>query len=140
MKKDTSQLLEELKSCADFNRFYSENQTVVVKKDLSEHLGQLLETYKLKKADVVRRSELNEIYAYQIFSGVRVPERRKLLCLTIAMGLRLEDVQSVLKCCGYAQLYVKDPFDCILIFGICKGMSVAQINYLLYDYGMETLG
>jgi len=100
----------------------------------------LLEKYKVKKADVIRKSELSEVYAYQIFSGVRVPERKKLLCLTIAMGINLDEVQTVLKCCGYAQLYVKNPFDCIVIYGICKNMSVQQINYLLYDYKMETLG
>jgi len=140
MQKDTSKMLEELKNCSDFSRFYNENREYTVKAALSEYLEALLEKYKVKKADVIRKSELSEVYAYQIFSGVRVPERKKLLCLTIAMGINLDEVQTVLKCCGYAQLYVKNPFDCIVIYGICKNMSVQQINYLLYDYKMETLG
>lgn len=140
MRKDTSKMLEELKCCSDFSRFYSENRDYTIKVALSEYLEQLLVKYKVKKADAIRRSELSEVYAYQIFSGIRVPERKKLLCLAVGMELTLEDVQCLLKCCGYAQLYVKNTFDCILIFGICKGLSVVQINYLLYDYGMETLG
>jgi len=32
------------------------------------------------------------------------------------------------------------PFDSIIIYGICKGLSVVEINEILYDYGLETLG
>ena len=83
---------------------------------------------------------MSTVYGYQIFSGLRVPERKKLLSIAIGMGLALDEVQTLLKISGYAQLYVKLPFDCALIYGICKRMSVAQINFLLYDYGLETLG
>lgn len=140
MKKDTSQMLEELQGCADFNRFYRENQEYVVNAALSEYLDELLKKHGMKKSEAIRRSELSEVYAYQIFSGLRVPERKKLLSLAIGMGLSLEEIQNLLKCSGYAQLYVKNTFDCVVIFGICKKLSVAQINYLLFDYGMETLG
>ena len=140
MKKDTSNLLAELKSCSDFNRFYRDNTESIVSMSLSALLDALLQKHKLKKADAIRRSELSEDYAYQIFSGLRVPERKKLLSLAIGMGLNLEEMQTLLKTAGYAQLYVKNAFDCILIYGICKNLSVADINFLLFDYGMETLG
>lgn len=140
MKKDTAKLLEELKSCSDFTCFYQKNEDVILSKTLSELLAELLEKYKLKKADAIRDSELSEDYAYQIFSGLRVPERKKLLSLAVGMGLNLEEIQNLLKTSGYAQLYVKNPFDCIVIYGICKKLTVAQINFLLFDYGMETLG
>lgn len=140
MKKDTSNLLAELKNCSDFNRFYRDNTESIVSMSLSALLDALLQKHKLKKADAIRRSELSEDYAYQIFSGLRVPERKKLLSLAIGMGLNLEEMQALLKTAGYAQLYVKNAFDCILIYGICKKLSVADINFLLFDYGMETLG
>lgn len=140
MQKDTANLVEELKNCSDFNRFYRDNENSIVSMSLSQLLGVLLEKHSLKKADAIRRSELSEDYAYQIFSGLRVPERKKLLSLAIGMRLNLEEMQTLLKTAGYAQLYVKIPFDCILIYGICKKLSVADINYLLFDYGMETLG
>ena len=56
------------------------------------------------------------------------------------MGLGLEKIQNLLKAAGYSVLYVKRPFDSVVLYGIFKKMSVAQINELLYDYGMETLG
>ena len=140
MKKDTANLLNELNSCDDFTRFYNNNQDSIVSCTLSELLKALLEKYGLKKSYVIRRSELSEDYAYQIFSGLRIPERKKLLCLAVGMQLNLEEVQNLLKVSGYAQLYVKNPFDCVIIYGICKKLTVADINFVLYDYGMETLG
>ena len=56
------------------------------------------------------------------------------------MELSLEEVQTLLKSAGYATLYVKLPFDSIVLYGICKNMSVVQINELLFEYGLETLG
>lgn len=140
MKKDSAKLLEELKCCSDFTSFYKENEDNIVKEALSELLKELLDKHNLKKAEVIRASELSEDYAYQIFSGLRVPERKKLLSLAIGMQLNLEEIQNLLKAAGYAQLYVKNTFDCILFYGICKALSVSEINYLLFDYGMETLG
>lgn len=137
--KDTTQLLVELQNCADFRRFYQENAEYLPKCSLSECLNELLKKHGTKKADAIRRSELAEVYAYQIFSGLRVPERKKLLSLAIGMQLRLDEVQRLLKSTGYAPLYAKNAFDCAVIFGICKGMTVAEINELLYDYDMETM-
>ena len=80
------------------------------------------------------------MYAYQIFSGLRVPDRKKLLCLAVGMSLNLDEVQTLLKCAGYSPLYVKLPFDSIVLYGICKNLSVLQINELLFEYGLETMG
>ena len=112
----------------------------MISESLSELLARLLAENGLSKAKVIRRAELSEVYAYQIFSGLRVPDRKKLLCLAIGMSLTLEEVQTLLKCAGYSPLYVKLPFDSIIIYGICKKMSVMEINELLFAYDLETLG
>ncbi len=138
--KDTAKIVEELGLCPDFKTFYRENKDYMVKEDLATRLDQLIQKYNLKKSQVIRGAEMSEVYAYQIFSGLRVPERKKLLCLAIAMKLTLEEVQTLLKCAGYSTLYVKLPFDSIVLYGICKKLSVVEINEILYEYGLETLG
>jgi len=140
MNKSTTKIVEELGLCADFNTFYSENKDYMVTSSLAEMLDNLLKTKNLKKSQVIRNAELSEVYAYQIFSGLRVPERKKLLCLAIGMSLNLEEVQTLLKCAGYSSLYVKLPFDSIILYGICKKLSVIEINELLFEYDLETLG
>ena len=140
MAKDTAKIVEELNVCPDFKTFYSENKEYMVKEDLSTLLYKLIEKYNLKKSQIIRAAEMSEVYAYQIFSGLRVPERKKLLCIAVAMQLPLDEVQTLLKSAGYPTLSVTLPFDSILLYGICKKMSVVQINEILYDYGLETLG
>lgn len=140
MNKSTTKIIEELGLCADFNTFYNENKNYMVTKSLAEMLECLLKEKGLKKSQIIRNAELSEVYAYQIFSGLRVPERKKLLCLAIGMSLNLEEVQTLLKCAGYSPLYVKLPFDSIILYGICKKLSVVEINELLFEYDLETLG
>lgn len=112
----------------------------MITESLAELLNRLMKEKKLRKADVIRASELSEVYGYQILSGLRVPERKKLLCLSVGMGLNLEETQTLLQSAGYSPLYVKIPFDSMVLFGICKGLSVMEINELLFEYGQETLG
>ena len=140
MGKNTSEIVKELGLCPDFQTFYTENKDYMVTQRLTDLLNQLLESKGLQKAQVIKKAEISEVYGYQIFSGIRVPERKKLLCLAVGMGLNIEETQQLLKCAGYAQLYVKLPFDSIILFGICKKMTVQQLNELLFSYGMETLG
>lgn len=140
MGKDTSKIVEELGIYPDFKSFYNENKEYMVQEDLSALLDQFIKKYNLKKSKVIRAAEMSEVYAYQIFSGLRVPERKKLLCLAIAMELSLDEVQTLLKSAGYSTLYVKLPFDSIVLYGICKKLSVVEINELLFEYDLETLG
>lgn len=140
MTKDTSKIVEELGLCLDFTTFYNENKKYLITNTLSEMLEYLLAEKGLKKSAVIKAAEMSEVYGYQIFSGLRIPERNKLLCLAIAMKLNIDELQTLLKTAGYSQLYVKLPFDSIVLYGVCKGLSVVQINELLYDYGLDTLG
>ncbi|MBQ4561239.1 MAG: hypothetical protein IJA55_02770 [Clostridia bacterium] len=140
MNKDTSKIVEELKLSDDFNTFYKENFDYMATKPLSVLLDDLMKKKDLKKVQVIKNSEMAETYAYQIFSGLRVPERNKLLCIAVGMGLNIDEVQSLLKAAGYSVLYVKKPFDSIILYGICKKLSVVEINDILYDYGFETIG
>ena len=140
MVKNTAKIVEELGLCDDFKTFYDEHKEYMVSDNLSDMLHNLQREKGLRKTDIIKRSELSEVYAYQIFSGQRHPDRKKLLCLAVGMSLNLEETQSLLKCAGYAPLYVKLPFDSVVTYGICKRLSVIQINEILFDNDLETLG
>ena len=140
MQKDTSEIVKELGLCPDFQTFYNENKDYMISADLSQMLEALLKRKGLKKSQVIKNAELSEVYGYQIFSGLRVPERKKLLCLAVSMRLNIDEAQQLLKCAGYSPLYVKIPFDSAVLYGLCQGLSVVEINELLYKYDLETLG
>lgn len=140
MTKDTAKIVEELNLCDDFKTFYDENREYMVNDTLGELLRRLQDEKGLRKTDIIKRSELSEVYAYQILSGQRHPERKKLLCLAIGLSLNLEETQTLLKCAGYSPLYIKLPFDSVVMYGICKQLSVIEINEILFDNNLETLG
>lgn len=140
MPKDTSKIIEELKLCEDFKTFYDENSESMISASLAELLNELIITKELRKSQIIKESELSDAYAYQIFSGRRIPERRKLLSLAVGMHLNLEETQMLLKCAGYAILYVKIPFDSVVIYGLCNQLSVVEINEMLFKYDLETIG
>ena len=140
MQKDTSEIVKELGLSPDFQTFYNENKEYMISADLVQLLAELLHSKGLRKSQVIKSSELSEVYSYQIFSGLRMPERKKLLCLAVGMGLNIDEAQQLLKCAGYPQLYVKKPFDSVVLYGLCNSLSVVEINELLYKYDLETLG
>lgn len=140
MQKDTAEIVKQLQLSPDFQCFYQENKDFMVDQSLAELLQQLLQQTGMSKAKAIKNAEMSELYGYHIFAGSRIPERGKVLALAIGMGLGPDQIQQLLKAAGYSPLYVKRPFDSVVLYGIFKKMSVAQINELLYDYGMETLG
>ena len=140
MHKDTAKIVEELGLCPDFKTFYDENKEYMLTSTLPELLAELVEKKGIKKSYAIKAAEMSEVYGYQIFSGIRHPERNKLLCLAIGMNLTLDETQNLLKCAGYNPLYVKLPFDSVIIYGICKRLSVIKINEILFENQLETLG
>jgi hypothetical protein len=140
MNKDTSKIVEELGLSPDFNTFYNENKDYMVSDSLKELLERLLVEKGLKKSQVIKNAELSEVYGYQIFSGLRLPERKKLLSLAVGMSLNIDEAQTLLKSAGYSPLYVKLPFDSIVLYGLYNKLSVMEINGMLFEYGLETLG
>ena len=74
------------------------------------------------------------------FQGDAFPIEKKLICLAIGMHLNTTELQTLLKCAGYPPLYAKRPFDAIIIYGFDRGLSIVEINTLLYKYDLETIG
>lgn len=140
MHKDTAKIVEELGLCDDFTTFYDENKEYMVDQSLPELLAELVEQKGIRKSYAIKAAEISEVYGYQIFSGIRHPERKKLLCLAVGMNLTLDETQNLLRCAGYSPLYVKLPFDSVVIYGICKRLSVIKINEILFGNNLETLG
>lgn len=138
--KSTNELFEEIEKTADIDDYLNDNKEIVSAKKLSGILESLLVRKGLKKADVINNSEVNKIYAYQLFSGVKTsPERDKVIALLMAMQLDLDEIQSVLKTAGFAPLYPKIKRDSIIIYCIRKGRSVLDTNAELYEHSEPTL-
>ena len=140
MQKSTTELLNELKNFDSFKEYEKINKNSMINKTLSQYLCDLLEEKHLKKSDVIRKGELNESYAYQMFSGVKsTPSKDKLICLSIGMDLSVDETNSLLKLAGLSPLYPRIKRNSIIIINMNNKKSVVEINEELYNEGEETL-
>lgn len=139
MEKETTDLYKELITEKDIKRFADDNQVLFLDQPLTDYLSQLLKSYKMIKAEVIKRSGLNGVYGYQIFDGRREPSRDKVLQLAIGFGLDLEEVKKLLKCAGLGELYPRIKRDALLIHAINNSMSIDETEALLYKMGESGL-
>lgn len=138
--KTTTELLKELINFKTFEEYESANKNHMISKSLSEYLLAIIDEKKLTKAEVIRKSQLNENYAYQLLSGLKTnPKRDKLICLCIGMELSVEQTNSILKIAGLSPLYPRIKRDSIIILCMNEEKSVIKINEELFDQGEETL-
>ncbi len=138
-KKTTTNLENELKSCDTLENFLKVNRDELSTASLAEQIQTLITSKGLTRSDVVKSSNLNEVYAYQIISGARRPSRDKLLCLCIAMKATLDETRELLIHGGFAPLYVRNQRDSIIIFAISHEETILQLNNNLYDHGEALL-
>lgn len=138
--KSTSALERELSGCADLHGYLKQNASSLDVPELPELLHQALELRGLSRAELLRRSNLNPVYGYQILSGRRRPSRDSLLCLCFGLGLRADETQQLLLHAGYAQLYVRNPRDSILFYAFNSGMGLVACNQQLDAHGEAVLG
>lgn len=139
MSKKTDELINELKNCTSLDKFIKENESQFLDCSAADYIAGIMEKKGLKKIDVVKRSNLSEVYTYQILAGMKNPDRDKLLCIIFAIGMDTTEADTLLKIAGKSELYVKNKRDSIIVFALERNLSLLETNELLYDLGENTL-
>ena len=132
MKKNTSDLQEELMNAPDLDRFLTDNEEHFNTSSIAENIEILFRKRKITKSALAKQSAISEVYLHQVLAGRRKPSRNRILCLCFGLSATLEESQNLLKLCGYAQLFPKDRRDAIIIYGIVHHMDLFSINDKLY--------
>ena len=136
----TTDLEQALSASHSVREYLQEHPTVTDTESVSQHLLTLMERQNVQRAELITRSGINDIYVHQILSGKRHPSRDKVLCLAFAMRLNAEDVQTLLKRCGYAPLYAKLRRDSAILHGFYHNLPLLTVNEQLYELGEPLLG
>ena len=139
MKKRTEELMRMLEKNENITEFIADNKDEFSRMTLCERLEWLNSKYGVKKADVINRSGLNQIYAYQIFAGTKKPSRDKLTALMFGYGLSVDDANVLLNCAGLSPLHPRDKRDAVLIFALYNKLSVGETDDLLFELNQETI-
>ena len=139
MKKLTDELMKELNSTSQIDKYLNENGDYLLDTTLSDYLCIKIEEKGLTKAGIIKKSEINEIYGYQILSGKRVPSRNKLLSICIGAEFSISEINDALKISEFSPLSPKKKRDSIIIFCIKNKYPIWKINEELYDHDFQTL-
>lgn len=136
----TDELNHQIKAATDIEDFLKKNKHQMLTGSLPEYLNTLLSQKGINRADVVRGSQLDRGYVYQIFSGEKTPSRDKLIALAFGLSLSDAEVQKMLKLSGNRELYARDERDACILFALQKKKNIFEINELLADRNLTVLG
>ena len=137
--KNTNDLLKELNNTHDIDSYLNDNRMQIIDKQLNNFLNELIERNAISKSKIIRQADINEIYAYQIFSGKRFPSRNKLLRICIGAEFSINEINDVLTVGEFSPLYPRIKRDSIIIFGIQNQYTIYQLNELLHSHQLELL-
>lgn len=94
----------------------------------------------LDTALVIKNSGLDRNYAYQMLGGKKNPAKYKIVCMCIAAGMNIVEINRCIKLGGHAELYPKNTVDAIIIKNINnENYSVIDIDMELDKYGLPVL-
>lgn len=103
------------------------------------YLDQLLARKKLRKSEVIHASNLNETFAYQIFSGARNPSRDKVLQLVFALQCTFDEAEHTMRYAGVNGLSERNRRDLIIIFCLSHGYNLNRTDEELYRWEERTI-
>ena len=139
IKKSTSDLRREITDHADLKDFLADNREEFRGSLMKKVLNDAYIRRGLSKTETAERSGMSEVYLHQILSGKRVPSRDRLLCLCIALEMTEDEVNTALKECGYAGLYIRNRRDAIIIYALKNGWDIHALNEALFEANEETI-
>ena len=138
MKKSTEELLDILKN-SSLDAYLKNNNGELIENPICDYLTAIIDERNLSKAEVIKNSYIQTNYAYQIFSGLKVPSRDKLISLCFGLSLSIDEAQTLLKYAGYAQLYPRVKRDSVIISALENGKSVIDCNIILDELSLSPL-
>lgn len=116
-KKSTNELLALIAKERNISKFLKENTDEFEHTTLHEKLNRLLLKHCKSKAEIIRLSNLDKTYVYQIFDGSKPnPSLSKLLALCLAMGVDLHEVQLILRLGHSEQLHPRNMRDSVITY------------------------
>lgn len=119
---------------------YDELEELDEEDDFTRELGKLVNAkWTGTKRELCEKALLLENTFYKIQAGKRLPGRDTIICLSLALGLNVEEAQRLLGYLGYGlSEHIKRDF--IIMYCLEKGKSPIEANFVLEKCGLRLLG
>lgn len=136
----TDELMESLsdENCS-LDDYFSDNDDSFVNEDIKEFWENLIAKNGCSKSNIINKADFSYCYFYDIINGRKMPTKDKVVRLSLAMRLTLEECQKALKISGRSALYPRVRRDSILIYALENQLTIFRTDELLKKYGEECL-
>lgn len=138
MKKfNTDMLMENLISEENFSEFLVENQEQFIDINMSEYILFLIKDKSINVNNIIKKSNIESSYFYQILKGRRIPRRKKIIQLAIGMELNINESQMLLRLGDRCLLYPRVKKDAAIIYCINNKFSLIETYRFLNELGLS---
>lgn len=123
----------------ELNEFIEQN---IIKqyKSFSQYFNEYVAVHSLDLPEVMRKSNIDKGYFYNIINGDKKPRRDKIICVCIGAGMDLKHLNRGLRIAKYSKIDPKDERDLRIKYEVNKGVdNVIDVNLKLDEYGLELL-
>lgn len=85
----------------------------------------------------ISKSYLNELLNVAPSAKKKKISRNRLLDICLAVNATKDEINHLLKVAGCSELYPRRQLDVIILVGLSKQMTGAQIREIIYDKGLD---
>lgn len=135
MDKPTKDLMNELVSLKhkrELDQWIEEHKHE--NKSFGQYFQELCRKYNTNPSQLSGYCGKSKSYLYKCSANDKIPSKKVVVLIGIALKATLEEINTMLKCAGHKELYPKNMWDAIIIFGLNKGYNIYEIDGLLREY------
>lgn len=127
-------VLREVHNTDDLQQYMDKLEDTPAYGSFQEYFNSLPQMETIGKAELIRRTNIERSYGYQLLKGTRSPGRDKILLFCLAAGLDLHRTQRALKAGQESILYPRSRRDSIIIFAINEKLNLSDTQELLEQF------
>lgn len=134
MEKLTKQL-KSLKKNEEFIQWIEEHKGE--EKTFSQYFQELCEKYHTNPSKLSTQCSKSKSYLYKCKSGEKIPTKRTIVCIGFALKATQEEINQMLMYAGHKELYAKNIWDAVIIFGLHNGYTSYEVDRLMMKHEIK---
>lgn len=140
MAKTTTELLRELRrNSVSLPDYLTNHKDTFVNEDIKTFWENIIKSKNYSKSNIINKADFSYCYFYEVINGRKSPTKDKVVRLSLAMKMTVDECQQALKISGRSALHPKNRRDSILIYAIEQKMTITQCNTALTENGEDEL-
>lgn len=136
----TSALLRQLFNTSDVDEFIEKNRPEMKEISLVDYIDNLAKSKNEPRERIIKRAGIERTYGHQLFRGIRMPSRDKVLQLAFGLELNVDKTQQLLRVADMSLLYPRIERDAIILYCISHHKNIIDTQNLLEKRGLTLLG